>query len=109
MRSFLDTVNILLFVFFTVLYFYQLIYVFVSLFGKDRRLEASTLHKYAVIIAARNERAVIAQLIESIRLQKYPKKLIDIYVIADNCTDNTAEIARNAGATVFERENRQLV
>ena len=91
------------------LYFYQLIYVFVSLFGKDRRLEASTLHKYAVIIAARNERAVIAQLIESIRLQKYPKELIDIYVIADNCTDNTAEIARNAGATVFVRENRQLV
>lgn len=109
MRSFLDSVNLLLFVFFTVLYFYQLVYVFVSLLGKDRPLVAKELHKYAVIIAARNERAVIAQLIESIRLQKYPKELIDIYVIADNCTDDTAEIAKRAGAVVFERENRKLV
>ena len=35
--------------------------------------------------------------------QDYPEELYDIYVIADNCTDNTAEIARNAGAIVYER------
>ena len=47
-------------------------------------------HKYAVIIAARNEELVIGQLIKSIKNQKYPEKLIDIFVVADNCTDNTA-------------------
>ena len=62
-----------------------------------------------MIISARNESAVIAQLIRSIRQQKYPAKLIDIYVVADNCTDHTAQIAREAGAIVYERFNTQQV
>ena len=60
-------------------------------------------HRYAILIAARNEGTVIAQLIESIKNQKYPQELIDIYVIADNCTDETASIAEKAGAYVYER------
>ncbi|MFA9423260.1 MAG: glycosyltransferase family 2 protein [Sedimentibacter sp.] len=66
-------------------------------------------HKFAVVIAARNERAVISQLINSIKQQKYPEELVDIYVVADNCTDDTAEVARSSGATVFERFNRQSI
>ncbi len=42
-------------------------------------------------------------------MQNYPQELIDIYVIADNCTDDTAAIARNAGATVFTRFNSEQV
>jgi cellulose synthase/poly-beta-1,6-N-acetylglucosamine synthase-like glycosyltransferase len=83
--------------------------VFVSLFKKSKELHASTNHKYAVVIAARNESAVIGQLIKSIKKQNYPAELMHIYVVADNCTDNTAEVARNAGARVFERFNRQRV
>ncbi|MBQ2840325.1 MAG: glycosyltransferase family 2 protein [Oscillospiraceae bacterium] len=109
LRSFLDNINLLLFIFFTVLYSYQLIYVFVSLLGKKKAFTAKKEHKFAVIIAARNERVVIAQLIESIKKQRYPSELCDIYVIADNCTDDTAEIARAAGATVFCRDNKRLV
>lgn len=67
------------------------------------------MHKIAVVISARNESAVIGQLIESIHAQTYPAELIRIYVCADNCTDDTAEVARAAGATVFERQNRNLV
>lgn len=52
---------------------------------------------------------VIAQLIESIKKQKYPSELVDIYVIADNCTDNTAEIAETAGATVFCRNDSSRI
>ena len=52
---------------------------------------------------------MIAQLIDSIHRQTYPGRLIDIYVTADNCTDNTAMVARRAGATVFERFNRQQI
>ena len=46
---------------------------------------------------------VVANLIESLKNQTYDRNLYDIYVIADNCTDNTAEIARKAGAIVYER------
>lgn len=67
------------------------------------------LHKFAAIIAARNEEAVIANLIESLRMQNYPKDLIDIIVVADNCTDKTAEIAEKAGAIVYRRFNKAEV
>ena len=50
------------------------------------------------LIAARNEEAVIAQLIESIKHQDYPAELIDTFVVADNCTDDTAEVAEKSGA-----------
>ena len=83
--------------------------MFVSLFKKSKELNASKNNRYAVVIAARNESAVISQLINSIKKQNYPAKLVDIYVVADNCTDNTAEVAKNAGARVFERFNRQRV
>ena len=52
---------------------------------------------------------VIAQLIRSVRAQKYPEELIDIFVVADNCTDNTAQAAREAGAVVYERHNTYAV
>ena len=60
-------------------------------------------HKFMAIISARNEEKVIENLIESLKLQIYPKNKIDIYVIADNCTDNTAGVAKDAGAIVYER------
>ena len=62
-------------------------------------------HKFMAIVSARNEEKVIANLIESLKKQNYPKDLLDIYVIADNCTDNTAKNAKNAGAIVYERFN----
>lgn len=109
MLSFISIFNLIIFILFTGFYFYQVIYVFVSLFKKSKELNASRNNKYAVVIAARNESAVISQLIKSIKKQNYPVDLVDIYVVADNCTDNTAEVAKNAGARVFERFNRQRV
>jgi glycosyltransferase involved in cell wall biosynthesis len=67
------------------------------------------MHRFAVLIAARNEEAVISQLIESIQHQSYPSQLIKIFVAADNCTDNTAAAAREAGAVVWERFNRKKI
>ncbi|MGI6152828.1 MAG: glycosyltransferase family 2 protein [Christensenellaceae bacterium] len=58
--------------------------------------------KFAVLIAARNEEAVIGNLIKSIHLQEYPADLIDIYVIPNNCTDDTESVARKAGAKIIE-------
>lgn len=109
MYSFITAFNLIVFILFTVFYFYQIVYTIVSLCCKSKSFTAEKNHKYGVIISARNESAVIGQLIESIRKQNYPTELVDIFVIADNCTDNTGEIAEKAGATVFVRNNTELV
>ena len=59
--------------------------------------------------SARNEAAVIGDLLASLRAQTYPRELLTVYVLADNCTDDTARIAREGGAVVYERFNRQQV
>lgn len=111
--EFINFFNLFVFAVLTLLYFYQIIYVIVALVGEKKKEhfveEASKMHKFAFIVAARNESSVIANLIKSIRRQNYPADLIDIIIIADNCTDNTAEIARKNGAIVFERFNHMLV
>lgn len=80
----------------------------ISLFGMIKRKEIpagdfAPVKKFAVLIAAHNENQVIKASIQSLQKMKYPKRLYDIFVIADNCTDNTAKIARDCGAIVYER------
>ena len=70
---------------------------------KDKPLKIKKDHRFMAIIPAHNEEAVIANLVESLKNQNYNKELYDIYVIADNCTDNTAKVAKEAGAIVYER------
>ena len=70
---------------------------------KEKPLLTKKNHKFMAIIPAHNEEAVVGNLIESLKNQEYDKNLYDIYVIADNCTDNTANVARRAGAIVLER------
>lgn len=60
-------------------------------------------HKYAIVIAARNEEKVIGNLLDSINKQDYPKKLITTFVVCDNCTDNTKKVAEKHGAICYER------
>lgn len=109
----INTINSILYIALTVLYFYQFIYIVIALIGdKKKKLdtyEAKKLHRFAFIIAARNEQAVIGNLINSIKQQNYPAELIDVIVVADNCTDDTAQIAREHGAICYERFNNMLV
>lgn len=63
---------------------------------------AEKKHRVGIIIPARNESAVIGDTIRCLLASDYPRELFDIFVVADNCTDDTAEIAREAGAIVFE-------
>ena len=58
--------------------------------------------RFAVLVAARNEELVIGPLINSLLTQDYPSDLYDIWVIPNNCTDNTALAAWNFGAKVLE-------
>lgn len=63
----------------------------------DRRL------RFAVLICARNEEKVIRLPVKSVLMTSYPKEFREVVVLADNCTDRTAEVARAAGATVWEK------
>lgn len=84
-------------------------YLIIGLIGflpvKDRNKQIkNTIHKFALIISAHNEEAVIANMVKSLRQLDYPAEAYDIFVIADNCTDNTAQAAREAGAQVCVRD-----
>ena len=88
----------------TIYWAYQIVVSFCSLIKlKDKKLIIEKDHKFMAIIPAHNEENVIRNLVESLKDQDYPKELYDIYVIADNCTDRTAEIAKEAGAKVLKR------
>ena len=82
---------------------YKNLYSAIGLFLTRKFKPAKNNHKYAVLIAARNEQTVIGNLVDSIRSQDYPSELVTIFVVADNCTDETARVAREAGAVVYER------
>ena len=108
--TFVDVFNGCVFLAFSVCYAYQFYYAFIALTRKPPLQAARTNHRFAVMIAARNESCVIEDLLQSIRNQNYPQGLIDVFVIADNCTDSTADIARLHGATdVFVRHDKQYV
>ena len=100
--------NIGIVVLMTAAYFYQTIYTVVGLICRKVKpeKEASKLHRFAALVCARNEEGVIGELIESLKKQNYPQDKLDVYVLADNCTDGTALAATKAGAKVYERFNR---
>ncbi|GAM08215.1 beta-monoglucosyldiacylglycerol synthase [Geobacter sp. OR-1] len=62
-------------------------------------------HRFLVLVPAHNEQRVIGYLVDSLQRCDYPPDLIKICVIADNCTDDTANVACMAGATVLERQD----
>ena len=59
-------------------------------------------NKFAILVASRNEEAVIGELVESLLEQDYPKDLYEVIVIPNNCTDNTEKVAKKAGATIMK-------
>ncbi len=84
--------------------FYNFVYLIIGFIIKPKTFEETKiLKKYAFLIPARNEELVIGQLIDSILAQNYPKEKIEIFIVADNCDDKTAEIAREKGVNVYER------
>lgn len=93
-----------------IVYLHHNIFLILSLFLKAKKYpEAKKKHLYGYVISARNEEKVIGNLIDSILKQDYPKELMRVFVIADNCTDDTAKVAREKGATVIERHDTKLI
>jgi len=83
-------------------------YILISLAGWFRRKEPDmgqfpVTHRFALIVPSHNEEQVVGMIVSNLKSLKYPRELYDIFVIADNCTDTTARVARELGAIVMER------
>ncbi len=106
----LQSIGAVLAVVLSILYFYQIAYLFVPMIFRQRPAKnpkPMANRRFAILIAARNEQAVLPHLLDSIQGQDYP--YITTYVVADNCTDETARVAREHGAIVYERFNKKQV
>ncbi|MHB1654667.1 MAG: glycosyltransferase family 2 protein [Desulfitobacteriaceae bacterium] len=91
-----------------IIIFFTFYYFVLSMFGLYRKKEKKILapeKSFALVVAAHNEEPVIGPLVENLLQLDYPKELYDVFVVADNCMDKTALIARNAGASVHQRFN----
>lgn len=87
-------------------------YIVVSMVGYRRFRPAPAANPsktFAILIPAHNEQAVIGNTLIHLGKLEYPRHLYDIYVIADNCNDRTAELARQGGAHALERRNMDQV
>ncbi len=102
-RACLTGLGIALSTWVTFLALYQLILGF---FGFTRKTKDYADHdpesRFLVLVPAHNEERVISDIVRNLQQMDYPKELYDFYVIADNCTDSTAQTARDLGAKVIE-------
>lgn len=99
------SINNILGIILSVIVIHKVFYFVIGMFFTRKFKPAKEKHKYAIVIAARNEEEVIGNLLDSIKKQDYPQELVTTFVVADNCTDNTAKIARDKGAICYERFN----
>jgi len=87
------------------IFFYYLV---ISAFGWFKRKESPAesypiVNKFAIIVSAHNEERVIGNIVRNLKGLNYPRNMYDIFVVADNCTDNTFNVAKDNGAIAFER------
>lgn len=81
---------------------FQLCYILFAFLKPKRFPKSERINRIGVLICARDEEEVIADVVRELReKQSYPKEAYDIYVVADNCSDRTAEEAEKAGAVVL--------
>ncbi|MBQ8536054.1 MAG: glycosyltransferase, partial [Clostridia bacterium] len=99
----LNVIYNILSIFLMIMMVYQ---IYLTIFGFTRRTKDYRDHdpksRFLVLVPAHNEEKVIAGIIENLQHMEYPKELYDFFIIADNCTDRTADVARQMGASVIE-------
>lgn len=98
----LTQINNVLLILIGIPFILQFLYMFLFWLPKRKFPKNEEKKRICVIIPAHNEEDVI---FDTVRLlferQNYPKELFDVYVVAHNCTDNTAQLAEKAGAKVL--------
>ena len=83
--------------------FYQIIVSLRGFWNQKKMPPAKRYRRFAVLVPAHNEEAVLSPLLDSLACQNYPKNCYKVYVSCDNCTDGTAALARSKGAVALER------
>ncbi len=74
---------------------------------RGRQSPAARVHRrFAILVPAHNEAAVLGPLLNSLQAQQYPRECFEVFVSADHCSDHSAEVARTHGAVVLERHNQ---
>lgn len=77
-------------------------------FRKRSSYQPAKKHRFTFVIPAHNEEKLLPATLKNVNNNiDYPRSLYDVVVIADNCTDQTAEVAASH-SIVFERENKEL-
>ena len=108
MAMIIDIVQITLFIAIAPLVLYQTFLGLVAFRVKlKKHFDENNDTRFAIIIPAHNEEKMIAKTIYSINGIIYPQDKYDIFVIADNCEDNTAQISRDLGANVLVRNDSE--
>lgn len=106
--NYTETVNMVFYIISCVIYVFFEHYIILGIagvFNYRKYPHVDHKNKYGLIIPAKNEEAVINNLIQSVRDSNYPNELLDIFVVAHNCDDNTAKYARSTDAHVYEYNN----
>ena len=112
MAGFAEVINVvqwILIASFGAVFFYLFFLSLMGLFvNVKREKRSSRLRTFALVIPAHNEEGTIAKTVSSLMDIAYPGDHADVYVLADNCTDHTADIASGFnGVTVLERHDQQ--
>jgi 1,2-diacylglycerol 3-beta-glucosyltransferase len=71
-------------------------------------MESSRFRRIAIVVPAHDEELTIGRTLQSVLGVDYPRECFDVIVVADNCKDRTAEIAKTLGAVVYQRQNATL-
>lgn len=105
MDIFRGTLEVLVSIFGILVSFFVIYQMVLSFFafkknGKDYE-DQEPQARFLVLVPAHNEESVIGDIVKNLQQMEYPSYLYDYYVIADNCTDNTAEVVRSLGGKVI--------
>jgi cellulose synthase/poly-beta-1,6-N-acetylglucosamine synthase-like glycosyltransferase len=88
---------------------YQFTLSLAGIIKRKKKVQHAPTKTFAVLVAAHNEETVVGALVENLLKLNYPRDMYDIFVICDNCTDNTAKIVRGyEGVFACERSNQNL-
>ena len=96
-------------VYLTIYVLYYVVLFVTYFFMRDREKQfVRPKVRFGIIIPAYNEELLLGRLLKSIKTQDYPIHMFDTIVVADNCTDATAQVASENGGIVLERFDKQL-
>jgi len=96
----------------SILYFYKIPLAILGFFATKKFKSAKNQHTYGICVCARNEEKVIKNFLDSVAESDYPLDKITVFILAHNCTDATAKVAKEynrekLNVVVYEYDNPQ--